>query len=165
MQNHGGGRELAAEEKFEVALEGGGGSLRVKAAHVEAVEAGAGLLPWGICNASVEGNVAAVEAWLEGGGHTPLELGFRAVHAPDSAHFKKRIADVNKRLAQVGDSSPLSLETMVALRMHTGEAARRVPPHSHLMHQIHWMCPRDMECLTLTCLTLTCLTLTCITLT
>jgi hypothetical protein len=61
-----------------------------------------------------------LDDWLAGGGHTPVSLGFRHVHAPHSAHFRTKIDAVNAQLRQAGDSAPLTPEHFCALRMYTG---------------------------------------------
>ena len=61
-----------------------------------------------------------LDEWPAGGGHTPIELGFRHVNAPTSPFFTSRIKDVNERLAAAGDSEKISLEHFCALRMYTG---------------------------------------------
>ena len=55
-----------------------------------------------------------------GGGHTPVELGFRHVNGPMSEFFQDRIKVVNDKLRKAGDSEELSLEHFCALRMYTG---------------------------------------------
>ena len=65
-------------------------------------------------------DLLGLDDWVEGGSHTPLELGFRHVNAPDSKHFLERIEAVNKRLRGIGEVQPLSMEHFVALRLYTG---------------------------------------------
>ena len=61
-----------------------------------------------------------IEDWPNGGGHTPLDLGFRLVNKPTDPFFAKRIAEVNERLEGAGDPEALTLEHFCALRMYTG---------------------------------------------
>ena len=61
-----------------------------------------------------------LDDWPMGGGHTPLELGFRHINSPTGEHFTPKIAAVNEQLRRAGDVQPLTLEHFCALRMYTG---------------------------------------------
>ena len=78
-----------------------------------------------------------MDEWTAGGGHTPVDLGFRHVNAPRSEFFQKRIRAAEDRLRKAGDHEPISLEHFCALRMYTGPicaspklTARRTEPCS-----------------------------------
>ena len=61
-----------------------------------------------------------LDDWVAGGGHTPVDLGFRHVNSPNGEHFAPKIAEVNHKLSKIGDKEKLKLEHFCALRMYTG---------------------------------------------
>jgi len=61
-----------------------------------------------------------MEDWPCGGGHTPVELGFRLLRTSDDERFTEKIHEINTKLAAAGDRDKFSLEYLVALRMYTG---------------------------------------------
>ena len=59
-----------------------------------------------------------LEEWPNG--KTPMNLGCRDVHKPDSEHFTKLIEATNAKLFRAGDREKISLEIFCALRMFAG---------------------------------------------
>ena len=73
--------------------------------------------------------VLGIKDWIAGGGHTPTDLGFRLVHdddgvrSPEHPEYVKKMADLNQKLAAVGEREGISIAHFCALRMYTGYAS------------------------------------------